>query len=42
VDKLSVVVAMALAAAFLGERLTWQHWLGGALIVAGSVVIARA
>jgi transporter family protein len=42
VDKLSVVVAMALAALFLGERLTWQHWLGGGLIVAGAVVLARA
>jgi transporter family protein len=42
VDKLSVVVAMALAAVFLGEKLTAAHWLGGALIVAGSVVIARA
>jgi hypothetical protein len=29
-----VVVAMAL---FLGERLTWQHWLGG-LIVSGTLV----
>jgi transporter family protein len=35
VYKLSVVVAMALAALFLGEELTWRHWLGGALIVAG-------
>jgi transporter family protein len=42
VDKLSVVAAMVLAAVFLGERLTWQHWAGGALIVAGSVIIARA
>jgi transporter family protein len=33
---------MVLAAVFLGERLTWQHWAGGALIVAGSVIIARA
>jgi transporter family protein len=40
VDKFSVVVAMALAAIFLGERLTWQHWLGGGLIVAGTVVLA--
>jgi transporter family protein len=40
VDKLSVVVAMALAALFLGEHLTWQHWAGGALIVAGTLVIA--
>ncbi len=40
VDKLSVVFAIALAALFLGERLAWQHWAGGALIVAGAVVIA--
>jgi bacterial/archaeal transporter family protein len=39
IDKLSVVVAMALAALFLGEHLTWRHWLGGALIVAGAVVL---
>ncbi len=42
VDKLSVVAAIVLAVAFLGERLTWQHWVGAALIVAGTVVIARA
>jgi len=42
VDKLSVIAAMALAALFLGERVTWQQWAGGALIVAGAVVIARA
>jgi bacterial/archaeal transporter family protein len=42
VDKLSVVVAMALAMLFLGEKLNWQQWIGGALIVAGTVVIARA
>jgi transporter family protein len=42
VDKLSVVIAMALAALFLGEQLTWRHWLGGGLIVAGSIVIAQA
>jgi transporter family protein len=42
IDKLSVVVAIALAALFLGERLTWQHWLGGGLIAAGAVVLARA
>jgi transporter family protein len=41
VDKLSVVVAMALAVLFLDERLTWQHWVGGALIVAGTVILAR-
>ena len=42
VDKLSVVVAMALAVLLLGERLTWQLCLGGILIVAGTVVIAWA
>ncbi len=42
VDKLSVVVAMALAALFLGEHLTWRHWLGGGLIVSGTLVLARA
>jgi transporter family protein len=40
VDKLSVVFAIALAAAFLGEKLTWHQWLGGALILAGAVIIA--
>lgn len=40
VDKLSVVFAIFLAVLFLGEKLTWQHWIGGALIVAGAVVIA--
>lgn len=40
VDKLSVVFAVAFAALFLGERLVWQHWVGGVLIVAGAVIIA--
>jgi transporter family protein len=40
VDKLSVVFAIALAAVVLGERLTWQHYVGGALIVAGAVILA--
>jgi transporter family protein len=42
VDKLSVVVAMVLAATFLSEPLTWAHWLGGLLIVAGAVILATA
>jgi bacterial/archaeal transporter family protein len=42
VDKLSVVVAMALAVIFLGESLTWVHWVGGSLIVAGAVTLAYA
>ena len=40
VDKLSVVVAMALAVAFLGERLSWQQWLAGLLIVSGALLLA--
>lgn len=40
VDKLSVVFAIALAAMVLGERLSWHHYLGGALIVTGAVVLA--
>jgi len=39
VDKLSVVVAIAFAALFLHEQLTWQHWVGGTLIVSGTVVL---
>jgi transporter family protein len=42
VDKLSVVFAIALAALFLGERLSWQHYMGGALIVIGAVILAWA
>jgi transporter family protein len=40
VDKLSVIFAIVLAGIFLHERLTWQHWLGGGLIVAGAAVLA--
>ena len=42
VDKLSVVVAIALAALLLGEQLTWRHWVGGVLIVSGTMVLAWA
>jgi transporter family protein len=42
VDKLSVVIAMLLAALVLNEPLTFRHWLGGALIVGGAVVLASA
>src|SRR5260370_5281248 len=41
VDKLSVVVAIILAALFLGEHLTWRHWIGAGLIVTGTVIIAK-
>jgi transporter family protein len=40
IDKLSVVFVILLAAVCLRERLTWHQWLGGALIVAGALVIA--
>jgi len=40
VDKLSVVFVLVLACLFLHEPLTWQHWAGGALIVAGAIVLA--
>jgi transporter family protein len=42
VDKLSVVIAIALAAIFLHERVTWIHWVGGLLIVSGSIILAYA
>jgi bacterial/archaeal transporter family protein len=42
VDKLSVVIAIALAAIFLHERLTWHQWVGGLLIFTGATVLAYA
>jgi transporter family protein len=42
VDKLSVVIAIALAAIFLHEKLTWHKWAGGLLIFSGAVVLAYA
>ncbi len=42
IDKLSVVVAIVLGIVVLGEPLTWPLALGGALIVAGVLVIALA
>jgi transporter family protein len=39
VDKLSVVLVIIFAALFLGEALTLKTVLGGALILAGSLVI---
>ncbi len=42
IDKLSVVVAIVLAAVFLHESMTWHHWVGGSLIVIGAIVIAWA
>jgi transporter family protein len=39
VDKLSVVFAIILAALVLKEKLEWQQWVGGILIVAGAIVL---
>jgi transporter family protein len=40
VDKMSVVFAIVLAVLFLKEKFTWHQGVGGALIVAGAVVLA--
>ena len=40
IDKLSLVFAMALAAVFLGETISWRAAAGGALIAAGAVMVA--
>lgn len=40
VDKLSLLFAMALAAAFLGETISWRAALGGALMAAGAALVA--
>jgi transporter family protein len=40
IDKLSVIFAIGLASIFLHEKLTWHHWTGGALILAGAAIIA--
>jgi transporter family protein len=42
VDKLSVVVAIVLAAIFLREHVTWHHWVGGLFIFAGAGILAYA
>lgn len=39
IDKLSVAITIVLAALFLGEPLTLKTVCGGALIVAGSIVL---
>jgi len=40
IDKLSVALVIVLAAAMLGERITWAKGIGGLLIVAGAMTIA--
>lgn len=38
-DKLSVVFAIAFAALFLGEAMTWHHLVGALLIVGGAILL---
>jgi transporter family protein len=40
IDKLSVVLVAIFGVAFLGERPSWNGWLGIALIATGAVLIA--
>jgi len=40
IDKLSVVVALVLGIAVLGEAVSWKVMVGGALIAAGALLIA--
>jgi bacterial/archaeal transporter family protein len=40
IDKLSVVMVALFGVVFLGERPSWNGWLGIALIAAGAVLIA--
>ncbi len=39
IDKLSVLFAIVFAVLFLKERLTWQHWIGGSLVLIGSIIL---
>jgi transporter family protein len=40
IDKLSVVLVALFGATFLGERPSWNGWIGIAMIAAGAVLIA--
>lgn len=40
VEKISIVFAILMAVLFLHEKLTWQHWAGGSLMLAGVLVLA--
>ena len=40
IDKLSVVIAMALAIALLGEKMNMREGIGAGLIVLGAIVLA--
>jgi bacterial/archaeal transporter family protein len=40
IDKLSVVFVAIFAALLLGEQLSWQAWIGVALIGTGAIIVA--
>jgi transporter family protein len=40
IDKLSVVLVVLFAVAFLGEKLTWKVAIGATLVAAGAIVMA--
>jgi transporter family protein len=40
IDKLSVVLVVLFAVAFLGEQLTWRVGIGAALVAAGALIMA--
>lgn len=41
IDRLSVLFVIIFGVLFLGEKLTWSVALGGLLVLAGSIIIAR-
>ncbi|MGO9992056.1 MAG: EamA family transporter [Steroidobacteraceae bacterium] len=40
IDKLSVVLVVVFAVAFLGEKLSWKVAIGATLVAAGAIVMA--
>jgi transporter family protein len=40
IDKLSVVLVVIFAVAFLGEQLTWRVGIGAGLVAAGALLMA--
>ena len=40
IDKLSTPIAVILATLILGERHSWQNWVGVAVMVAGAYLVA--
>ena len=42
IDKLSLVLTIIFAGLFLGEKISWQVFLGAVLMTAGTIIIALA